>query len=76
MWSPDQDATEGFESPARTSIATSEDGVPAVDHQGARSMDACAYFAGHGLENVRALRGGIDAWSQEVDPKLPRYDLE
>jgi rhodanese-related sulfurtransferase len=47
-----------------------------VDHQGTRSMDACAYFAGHGLENVRALRGGIDAWSVEVDPSLPRYDLE
>ena len=46
-----------------------------VDHTGTRSMDACAYFAGHGLENVRALRGGIDAWSQEVDPALPRYDL-
>jgi rhodanese-related sulfurtransferase len=47
-----------------------------VDHRGARSMDACAYFAGHGLENVRALRGGIDAWSCEVDPNLPRYELE
>ncbi len=47
-----------------------------VDHQGTRSMDACAYFAGHGLENVRALRGGIDAWSCEVDPELPRYELE
>jgi rhodanese-related sulfurtransferase len=47
-----------------------------VDHKGARSMDACAYFAGHGLENVRALRGGIDAWSVEVNPDLPRYDLE
>jgi len=47
-----------------------------VDHQGARSMDACAYFAGHGLENVRALRGGIDAWSLEVNPDLPRYELE
>ncbi|HYR58377.1 MAG TPA: rhodanese-like domain-containing protein [Chthoniobacteraceae bacterium] len=47
-----------------------------VDHQGTRSMDACAYFAGHGLENVRALRGGIDAWSCEVDPTLPRYELE
>jgi rhodanese-related sulfurtransferase len=47
-----------------------------VDHQGTRSMDACAYFTGHGLENVRALRGGIDAWSCEVDPELPRYELE
>ena len=47
-----------------------------IDHQGARSMDAAAYFAGHGFENVRAVRGGLDAWSQEVDPNLPRYELE
>ncbi len=46
------------------------------DHQGQRSMDAAAYFQGHGFENVKSLRGGIDAWSAEVDPKLPRYHLE
>ena len=46
------------------------------DHQGRRSMDAAAYFQGHGFENVKSLRGGIDAWSVEVDPKLPRYHLE
>src|SRR5438874_5071359 len=37
------------------------------DHTGARSMDAAAYFQGHGFENVKSLRGGIDAWSAEVD---------
>ncbi len=26
-----------------------------------------------GLRNVRSLRGGIDAWTREVDPTLPRY---
>ncbi|HEY1583731.1 MAG TPA: rhodanese-like domain-containing protein [Chthoniobacterales bacterium] len=46
------------------------------DHQGARSMDAAAYFQGHGFEKIKSLRGGIDAWSAEVDPKLPRYHLE
>jgi rhodanese-related sulfurtransferase len=46
------------------------------DHQGTRSLDAAAYFQGHGFANVRSLRGGIDAWSAEVDPKLPRYHLE
>jgi rhodanese-related sulfurtransferase len=50
--------------------------IAIMDHTGARSMDAAAYFAGHGFENVRAVRGGIDAWSQEVDPGLPRYELE
>jgi rhodanese-related sulfurtransferase len=47
-----------------------------IDHLGDRALDAAAYFIGHGLENVRALRGGIDAWSQEVNPELPRYTLE
>lgn len=47
-----------------------------TDHQGTRSLDATAYFLGHGVENVRALRGGIDAWSREVDTTLPRYELE
>ncbi|HET6409357.1 MAG TPA: rhodanese-like domain-containing protein [Chthoniobacteraceae bacterium] len=47
-----------------------------VDHTGSRTLDAVTYFVGHGVENVRALRGGIDAWSCEVDPSLPRYELE
>jgi len=47
-----------------------------ADHQGARSMDAAAYFAGHGFTQARALRGGIDAWSQQIDPSIPRYHLE
>jgi rhodanese-related sulfurtransferase len=46
------------------------------DHKGARSMDAAAFFQGHGFENVKSLRGGIDAWSAEIDSKLPRYHLE
>lgn len=46
-----------------------------VDHQGKQSLDAAAYFMGHGLQNVRCLRGGIDAWAQEVDPKMRRYRL-
>ena len=47
-----------------------------VDHTGTRSLDAAAYFSGHGFENVRALRGGIDAWSCQVDEGLPRYTVE
>jgi rhodanese-related sulfurtransferase len=46
-----------------------------IDHQGRSGLDAAAYFAGHGFANVRCLRGGLDAWSQDVDPKLPRYRL-
>ncbi len=46
-----------------------------IDHRGKQGLDAAAYFIGHGLTNVRCLRGGIDGWSREVDPKLPRYRL-
>jgi hypothetical protein len=28
------------------------------------------------LKNTIGLRGGIDAWSREVDPSLPRYRVE
>ncbi len=50
--------------------------VVIYDHLGARSMDAAAYFQGHGFEKIKSLRGGIDAWSAEVDSKLPRYHLK
>jgi rhodanese-related sulfurtransferase len=53
-----------------------EDLVVIYDHQGTRSMDAAAYFQGHGFTNVKSLRGGIDAFSSEVDSSLPRYHLE
>ena len=46
------------------------------DHTGKQSLDASAYFEGQGFTNVKCLRGGIDAWSKQVDPKLPRYRLE
>jgi rhodanese-related sulfurtransferase len=45
------------------------------DHEGRQGLDAAAYFLGHGFQQVRCLRGGIDAWSQRVDAKIPRYRL-
>jgi rhodanese-related sulfurtransferase len=49
--------------------------IVVVDHQGKNGLDTAAYFMGHGLQNVRCLRGGIDAWALEVDPKMRRYKL-
>ncbi len=46
------------------------------DHTGDRSLDATAFFVGHDFQNARALEGGIDRWSREIDPDLPRYHLE
>lgn len=47
-----------------------------IDHSGSRALDAAAYLAGHGFSNVRAMRGGIDRYSETVDPSIPRYTLE
>lgn len=46
------------------------------DHSGRNVLDTCAWFQGHGLKITKALRGGIDAWSREIDPTLPRYRIE
>ena len=48
--------------------------VVIYDHLGNKSMDAAAYFLGHGFTSVRALKGGIDAWA-EVDSKVRKYRL-
>jgi len=42
-------------------------------HHGGRSQAAAEHFRGRGFTNVHNLAGGIDAWSREVDPKVPRY---
>ena len=46
------------------------------DHAGKNVLDQVAWFRGHGLNKTFGLRGGIDAWSQLVDPAIARYRLE
>jgi monothiol glutaredoxin len=42
-------------------------------HHGGRSNNAAEHFLAQGFKQVYNLKGGIDAWSLEVDPKVPRY---
>ena len=42
-------------------------------HHGQRSQQAAMHFLEHGFTRVYNLVGGIDAWSKEVDPDVPRY---
>lgn len=44
-------------------------------HLGQRSLDAASYYAGHGFTDLRSMTGGLDAWSLEVDPSVPRYEV-
>jgi sulfur-carrier protein adenylyltransferase/sulfurtransferase len=40
---------------------------------GARSADVTRYLRSLGYAGARNLRGGILAWSEEIDPSIPRY---
>jgi len=40
---------------------------------GARSQAAAEHFAALGFVRVYNVEGGINAWSQRVDPNVPRY---
>ncbi len=42
-------------------------------HTGDRSLDVASYFIGHGFTEVYSMRGGITAWSGEIDTSVPRY---
>ena len=44
-----------------------------VCHHGMRSLDAVEFFRAQGFANTKSLRGGVDAWSVEIDPSVPRY---
>ena len=41
-------------------------------HLGHRSMQAAVFLRKNGF-NSRSMKGGIDAWSLQVDKKVPRY---
>lgn len=41
--------------------------------EGDRSLDVASYFIGHGFTRIYSMRGGITAWSEQVDPNVPRY---
>jgi rhodanese-related sulfurtransferase len=42
-------------------------------HHGVRSLSAAHFFAQRGFTRVSSMRGGIDAWSLRIDPRVPRY---
>jgi len=42
-------------------------------HHGVRSMQVTMWLRARGIENCFSVAGGIDRWSCEVDPSVPRY---
>ena len=50
-----------------------EERLLVVCHHGVRSMNVAFWLRGQGFEQAQSVRGGIDAWSDEVDAQVPRY---
>lgn len=44
-----------------------------ICHRGLRSLEAAQFFISRGFQQVFNVEGGMDRWSAEVDPSLPRY---
>src|ERR1700716_1423597 len=42
-------------------------------HDSMRSLDAAAWLRLQGIDKAKSLAGGIERWSLEVDPNIPRY---
>ncbi|PYP14532.1 MAG: molybdenum cofactor biosynthesis protein MoeB [Gemmatimonadetes bacterium] len=61
------------ELPGRLSELPGHGEIVTVCHHGPRSLKAREILVGAGFPNVRSLAGGIDAWSREIDSRVPRY---
>jgi rhodanese-related sulfurtransferase len=47
--------------------------IVTVCHAGVRSLNVAVWMRNQGFEKVQSLSGGIDSWSLEIDPTVPRY---
>jgi rhodanese-related sulfurtransferase len=57
------------------SLEAKADDAPLVIycHHGIRSLQVANWLREQGLEGCQSMAGGIDAWSLEIDPSIPRY---
>ncbi len=42
-------------------------------HHGMRSLQVVDWLRKQGIPNCKSMSGGIDRWSVEIDPAVPRY---
>ncbi len=61
------------EIPARLAELDPARPLAVLCHHGARSQRVAMFLAHNGFTGVVNIAGGIDAWSAERDPGVPRY---
>jgi len=79
QWEYDTSHIEGSvlipmrEIPGNLQRIENSDQIVVFCHHGMRSLDVAAWLRTQGVESARSMAGGIDRWSTEIDPKVPRY---
>ena len=61
------------EIPARLSELDENQRIACLCHHGARSQRVAAFLHQNGFAQLANVAGGIDAWSAQHDPAVPRY---
>jgi rhodanese-related sulfurtransferase len=61
------------ELPARLAELDATKPLVVMCHSGGRSRRVAEFLQGNGFSNVFNLKGGIDAWSTQIDSRVPRY---
>jgi rhodanese-related sulfurtransferase len=61
------------EIPERLSEVPTDSPVVVMCHGGMRSKRVATYLRENGYHDVANLTGGIDAWSEQIDPTIPTY---
>lgn len=61
------------EIPARLGELDPDRAVACLCHHGMRSLQVAHFLARNGFDEVANITGGIEAWSHERDPAVPRY---
>jgi len=59
--------------PANLQKLDVDEDVVCYCHHGMRSLDVANWLRSKGVSGARSMTGGIDRWSMEVDPSVPRY---
>lgn len=59
--------------PANLQKLDGDEDVICFCHHGMRSMDVANWLRAQGVQSAKSMAGGIDRWSLEIDPKVPRY---
>jgi rhodanese-related sulfurtransferase len=61
------------EVPGRLAELDTQKPLVVMCHSGGRSRRVAEYLLGNGFTTVFNLKGGIDAWSTQLDSQIPRY---